>query len=88
MHQGRSRNLAEKVALWSDWEGGLPMAAIGESLGRNAASVFGTVRAAGGHEPRVRRRSSRSLQWAKREEISRGLGRRPSSGAASGRLRL
>jgi len=49
------------------------LAAIGESLGRNAASVFGVVRAAGGYEPRVRRRSSRGLQWSEREEISRGL---------------
>ena len=47
--------------------------AIGRALGRSHNSIFAHLRPSGGIRPPARRRSSRVLALAEREEISRGL---------------
>lgn len=62
-----------KRELWRQWKSGQSLSEIGRSLGKHAGSVFGVLRARGGIAPVERRRSTRSLTMAEREEISRGL---------------
>jgi IS30 family transposase len=63
----------QKRELWRRWKAGESLSEIGRALGRQAGSIHGVVAANGGYVPAIRRRSSRVLSFAEREEISRGL---------------
>ncbi len=62
----------QKRELWRRWKEGESLSEIGRALGRQAGSIHGVVAANGGYVPPLRRRSSRVLSLAEREEISRG----------------
>lgn len=64
---------AQKAELWERWKSGQSLSDIGRALGEHAGSIHGVVSANGGYIPAIRRRSSRSLTMAEREEISRGI---------------
>ena len=64
---------AESAELWERWKRGEGLSAIGRALGRSHNSIFAHLRPSGGIRPPVRRRSSRVLTLAEREEISRGI---------------
>jgi IS30 family transposase len=70
-----SRRLSghDRVELWRRWRAGETLTQIGEALCITPASVFSMVRRSGGFSPPQRQRSSRSLTFSDREEISRGL---------------
>jgi IS30 family transposase len=63
----------EKEEIWRSWKSGMTFKSIGRSLGRAGTHVRLLVAASGGFVPAPRRRSSRVLSRAEREEISRGL---------------
>lgn len=63
----------EKEEIWRGWKSGMTFNRIGRSLGRAGTHVRSLVAASGGFVPAPRRRSSRVLSRAEREEISRGL---------------
>ena len=63
----------QKRELWRRWKAGESLSEIGRALGRQAGSIHGVVAANGGYVPSTRRRSSRVLSLAEREEISRDL---------------
>jgi len=63
----------QKRELWRRWKAGESLSEIGRALGRQAGSIHGVVEANGGYVPAPRRRSTRVLSLAEREEISRGL---------------
>jgi IS30 family transposase len=64
---------AESAELWERWKKGEGLNAIGRALGRRHTSIFAHLRPSGGIRPPARRRSSRVLSLAEREEISRGI---------------
>ena len=64
---------AESAELWERWKKGEGLHAIGAALGRGHTSIFAHLRPSGGIRPPARRRSSRVLTLAEREEISRGI---------------
>jgi len=64
---------AQKTLLWQRWKDGESLSDIGRSLGKHAASIHAIVRPHGGIMPIVRKRATRVLTLAEREEISRGL---------------
>jgi IS30 family transposase len=66
-------SLAQKTLLWQRWKDGDSLSDIGRSLGKHAASIHGIVRPHGGIMLLVRKRSTRVLTLAEREEISRGI---------------
>jgi IS30 family transposase len=68
---------AEKALMWDRWERGESLHSIAQHFDRSHSSIQGILARTGGIRPPERRRSSRSLTLAEREEISRG--------AASGR---
>jgi IS30 family transposase len=59
--------------MWDRWQRGDSLHDIAGLFNRHHSSVRGILERSGGIRPRVRRRSSRSLTLAEREEISRGL---------------
>jgi IS30 family transposase len=59
--------------MWDRWQDGESLKSIARDYGRGHSSIQGIVSRTGGIRPPVRRRSSRSLTLAEREEISRGL---------------
>ena len=59
--------------MWRRWKSGQSHSDIGRALGKQPASIHGTIRIHGGIAPLPRRRSKRVLSWEEREEISRGL---------------
>ena len=63
----------ELAELWERWQAGETQRQIAAALGCAASKVFYELSRRGGFAPRVRRRSSRQLTLAEREEISRGL---------------
>ena len=65
--------LMQKKELWRRWKEGESLSEIGRALGKHAGSIHGVVKAHGGIVPAARRRSARTLSFAEREEISRGL---------------
>ena len=71
----RTRGLSREARreLWRRWREGQTLTEIGEALAKAPASIFATVRQAGGYSPAERTRSDRSLSRSEREEISRGL---------------
>jgi DNA-binding CsgD family transcriptional regulator len=64
---------AESAELWERWKKGEGLHVIGQALGRGHTSIAGHIRPSGGIRPPARRRSSRVLTFAEREEISRGI---------------
>src|SRR5205809_7429614 len=64
---------AARATLWARYRQGYPHRAISPLIGCSSASVWYVVRERGGVAPEVRRRASRTLARADREEISRGL---------------
>jgi len=68
---------AEKALMWDRWQRGESLHSIARHFDRSHSSIQGILARSGGIRPPERRRSSRSLTLAEREEISRG--------AASGR---
>ena len=69
----RAFSPAEKRALWEGWKAGLSLSEIAQGLDRQAGTVLGVIRQEGGFVPRPHKRSTRALETAEREEISRGL---------------
>jgi IS30 family transposase len=63
----------EKNQVWSRWSAGECAFAISVALGRPHPTVQSILRKHGGFRPASRRRSTRHLSAAEREEISRGL---------------
>jgi len=64
---------ADKALMWDRWQKGESLGSIARHFGRSHSSIQGILSRTGGIRPPVRRRSSRSLTLAEREEISRGL---------------
>ncbi len=62
-----------KQLIWSRWQEGQSLSEIGRALDRAPASIFGYLRQHGGIQPVERRRSSASLSFDERENISRYL---------------
>ena len=63
----------QKTLMWDRWQAGDSLHDIARLFDRHHSSVRGILERTGGIRPRTRRRSSRSLTLAEREEISRGL---------------
>lgn len=63
----------ERWELWERWKRGESLSDIGLAIGKRAGSVFGVLRTGGGIYRPPRRRSSRSLTLAEREDVSRGI---------------
>ena len=64
---------ADKALMWDRWQKGETLGSIARHFGRSHSSIQGILSRTGGIRPPARRRSSRSLTLAEREEISRGL---------------
>lgn len=64
---------AQKALMWDRWQQGESLHTIARLFGRGHSSVRRVLAETGGIRPAPRRRSSRSLTLAEREEISRGL---------------
>jgi IS30 family transposase len=62
---------AERSEIWQRWKGGAGLREIGRALNRDPSSIGCVIRS--GIPPAPRRRSSRVLTVAEREEISRGV---------------
>jgi len=63
----------DKALMWDRWQKGESLGSIARHFGRSHSSIQGILSRTGGIRPPARRRSSRSLTLAEREEISRGL---------------
>ncbi len=66
-------SVSQKEDMWRRWKLGESHSDIGRALGKQAASIHGSIRIHGGIAPVPRKRSSRALRWQEREEISRGI---------------
>ena len=64
---------ADKALMWDRWQRGESLHSIAQHFGRSHSSIQGILSRTGGIRPPPRRRSSRSLTLAEREEISRGV---------------
>lgn len=62
-----------KQVIWSRWQEGQSLSEIGRALDRSPAAIFGYLRQHGGIRPADRCRSSTSLSFDEREDISRQL---------------
>ena len=65
----------QKTLMWDRWQQGESLHAIAGLFDRHHSSIAGVLRRTGGMRPAQRKRSSRALTMAEREEISRGLAR-------------
>ena len=63
----------DKALMWDRWQKGETLGSIARSFGRYHSSIERIIAESGGIRPAVRKRSSRSLSLAEREEISRGI---------------
>jgi IS30 family transposase len=84
--QYRKFSPAELDALWTRWQQGEALVAIGEALGRTKSMILWKIEQAGGLRPRARHRAARALSLAEREEISRGIAAGESVRAIARRL--
>ena len=75
MRRGRRRLItaAESIELWRRYKAGESIQGIGRALSRTGSSVNRVLQCTGGIAPPQRRRSSRVLSVAEREEVSRGI---------------
>ena len=64
---------ADKALMWDRWQRGESLHSIAQHFDRSHSSIHGILSRTGGIRPPTRRRSSRSLTLAEREEISRGI---------------
>jgi hypothetical protein len=64
---------AEGAEIWDRWQRGEGLKLIGRVFGKSSSSIFAHLRPHGGIRPVPRRRASRALSLAEREEISRGV---------------
>ena len=64
---------SEKAVMWDRWQQGESLHQIARLFDRHHSSVRGILAETGGIRPSTRRRSSRSLSLAEREDISRAL---------------
>ncbi len=64
---------SQKAEMWRRWKNGESHSDMGRALGKQPASIHGSIGTHGGIAPLPRRRSSRSLSWEEREEVSRGI---------------
>ena len=69
----RGFTAAQKTELWTQWQQGLSLKAIGRALGKSSSSIYGQLAPYGGIRPAPRRRSGLALTVTEREEISRGI---------------
>src|SRR5215203_4576791 len=76
----------QKKELWERWKAGESLTEIGRALQKRTGSIHWALKATGGFAPPKRRRSSRALSQAEREEISRGLAAGDSLRAIAARL--
>lgn len=67
---------AQRSEIWDRWQTGEAMKSIGRRFDRASSSVFSVISRTGGTRPAERRRASKALSLAEREEISRGLSMR------------
>ena len=75
MGRGRGLSAAEKGEIWRRWRQGQTFVEIAAALQRGLSSPHYLIVKHGGFAPAPRRRSSRHLSIAEREEISRALAR-------------
>jgi IS30 family transposase len=66
----------QKALMWDHWQAGDSLHEIARLFNRHHSSVRGIFERCGGMRPPTRRRSTRSLTLAEREEISRGIAAR------------
>ena len=64
---------SQRAEIWDRWQRGESMSSIGRRFDRESSSVFSVISPTGGIRPDDRKRGSRALSLAEREEISRGL---------------
>ncbi|WP_375283021.1 IS30 family transposase [Sphingobium yanoikuyae] len=64
---------SQRAEIWDRWQRGESMSSIGRRFDRASSSVFSVIAPTGGIRPADRKRGSRALSLAEREEISRGL---------------
>ncbi len=64
---------SQRAEIWDRWQRGESMSSIGRRFDRESSSVFSVISPTGGIRPADRKRGSRALSLAEREEISRGL---------------
>ncbi|MGH3875392.1 MAG: IS30 family transposase [Pseudonocardiaceae bacterium] len=64
---------SQRSEIWDRWQRGESMSSIGRRFDRASSSVFSVISPTGGIRPLDRKRGSRALSLAEREEISRGL---------------
>src|SRR5712691_4389460 len=62
----------EQAAFWSRYRAGSSLRSIGQALGHSMQTLRTLMKATGGRQPVVPRRSARCLSLGEREEISRG----------------
>jgi IS30 family transposase len=75
MGRGRGLSAAEKGEIWRRWRQGQTFVEIAAALQRGLSAPHYLIVKHGGFAPAPRRRSSRHLSIAEREEISRALAR-------------
>lgn len=64
---------AQRAEIWDRWQRGESMSSIGRVFDRQSSTVFSVISPTGGIRPPDRKRDSRALSLAEREEISREL---------------
>jgi IS30 family transposase len=64
---------SQRAEIWDRCQRGESMSSIGRVFDRQSSSVFSVISPTGGIRPPDRKRCSRALSLAEREEISRGL---------------
>lgn len=62
---------SQRAEIWDRWQRGKSMSSIGRRFDRGSSSVFSVISPTGGIRPADRKRCSRALSLAEREEISR-----------------
>ncbi|WP_298401624.1 IS30 family transposase [Sphingobium sp.] len=77
---------SQRAEIWDRWQRGESMSSIGRRFDRESSSVFSVISPTGGIRPADRKRGSRALSLAEREEISRGLSVREPLRAIARRL--
>jgi IS30 family transposase len=64
---------AQKTEMWTRWQHGESLSAIGRVFDRSSSSIFSQLSPTGGIRPPPRHRARLALTLSEREEISRGL---------------
>lgn len=64
---------SQRAAIWDRWQRGESMSSIGRRFDRESLWVFSVISPTGGIQPADRKRGSRALNLAEREEILRSL---------------